>query len=121
MSFIFTDSNFDQEIKTWVTLVDFWAPWCGPCQMLWPVIEQIAKEYENKAKIWKINVDEHQLMAEKYQVMWIPAIKIFKNWQLVDEITWFVPADTIKQALNKHILNISPANDDIEIIGKKAA
>lgn len=103
MAFTFTDENFEEETKTWISLVDFWAPWCGPCQMLWPVIEQIATEYEWKAKIWKINVDEQQWTAEKYQVMGIPAIKIFKDWELVEEITGFVPADTIKQAIDKHL------------------
>jgi len=78
---VFTDSNFDEEVlknKTPV-LVDFWAPWCGPCQIVSPIIEELAKEYESKIKVGKLNVDENNQTASKYTVMSIPTIMIFKN------------------------------------------
>ena len=103
MAFIFTDANFAEETKTGVSLVDFWAPWCGPCQMLWPIIEEVAKDFEWKAKIWKMNVDENSEIPKEFWVMWIPAIKIFKDWELVEEITWFVPKETLVESLEKHI------------------
>ena len=103
MSFVFTDENFQTETSTWLVLVDFWAPWCWPCQMLWPVIEEIAKEYEWKVKIWKMNVDENTEIPQKFWIMWIPAIKIFKDWELIEEISWFVPAEKIKEALDKNL------------------
>jgi len=103
MAFVFTDANFAEETKTGVSLVDFWAPWCGPCQMLWPVIEELAEDYEWKVKIWKMNVDENTSTPQKYWVMWIPAIKIFKDWELVEEITWFVPKETLVESIDKHL------------------
>lgn len=103
MAFIFTDANFAEETKEGVVLVDFFAPWCGPCQMLWPVIEELAWEYKWKAKIWKMNVDENMETPQKYWVMWIPAIKIFKDWQVAEEITWFVPKETLVDAIEKNL------------------
>ncbi len=82
---VFTDSNFDEEVlknKTPV-LVDFWAPWCGPCQIVSPIIEELAKEYESKIKVGKLNVDENNQTASKYTVMSIPTIMIFKNGEPV--------------------------------------
>ncbi len=75
------DSNFDQEVlkDSGVVLVDFWAPWCGPCRMLGPVIEEIAKEYEGKAKICKINTDDAPEQSGKFQISSIPTVIIFKN------------------------------------------
>jgi len=77
----FTDQNFEQEVlqsKTPV-LVDFWAPWCGPCQMVGPIIEEIAKEYEGKIKVGKMNVDENSQIPNKYSVMSIPTVVLFKD------------------------------------------
>ncbi len=101
MAFVFTDDNFKEEIASWVVLIDFWAPWCGPCQMLWPIIDELATEYEGKVKIGKMNVDENTQIPQEFSVMWIPAIKIFKWWELKEEISWFVPVETIKEALDK--------------------
>lgn len=81
VDFTFTDKNFDQDVlksKTPV-LVDFWAPWCGPCRFVSPIVEELAKEYKGKLKVGKLNVDENQQTAGKYGIMSIPSVLIFKN------------------------------------------
>jgi thioredoxin 1 len=103
MAFTFTDDNFANETKSWIQLVDFFAPWCGPCQMLWPVIDELSWEYEWKIKIWKINVDENTEIPWKYWVMSIPAIKIIKDWEVVEEFTWFIPKEQLKESLDKYL------------------
>ena len=82
---IFTDQNFEKEVLKSGTpvLVDFWAPWCGPCQMVGPIIEELAKEHEGKVKIGKLNVDENPQVATKYNVMSIPTVILFKEGQEV--------------------------------------
>jgi len=87
-----TKENFDKEVlaSDVPVLVDFWATWCGPCQMMSPIVEELAKEIHG-AKVAKINVDEAQEIAEKYDIMSIPAFKIFKNGKVVAEINGAVP------------------------------
>lgn len=87
MSQELTDQNFEQEVikSDKPVLVDFHAPWCGPCQMMGQIIDELAKEVEGKAKVFKVNVDENPAIAEKYAVMSIPAIKIFKGGKVVKE------------------------------------
>src|SRR3989338_9186664 len=81
----FTDQNFaDEVIKSEIpALVDFWAPWCAPCRIVSPIIEELAKEYEEKVKVGKLNVDENPNTASKYGVMSIPSILIFRNGEPV--------------------------------------
>jgi thioredoxin 1 len=103
MEMEFTDQNFEQEVikSDKPVLVDFWAPWCGPCQMMGPVIEELAKEVEGKAKVGKLNVDEHGETASKFGIMSIPALKIFKGGVVVKEFVGVQAKDALKKALEE--------------------
>ena len=98
----FTKENFETEVlqSEVPVLVDFFADWCGPCKMMAPVIEQLAEDYEGKAKIGKINTDENTELAVKYGVMSIPNIKIFKGGQVVDEVVGAVSPDVLEAKLD---------------------
>lgn len=97
-----TDANFDNEVlKSPIpVLVDFWATWCGPCQMIAPVLEEIAKEFEGKLKVGKLNVDENQEKAGKFGISAIPALLIFKNGQEVKRIVGFQGKPKLIQEIN---------------------
>ncbi|HBO17048.1 MAG: lpbca thioredoxin [Candidatus Moranbacteria bacterium GW2011_GWE2_35_2-] len=101
MEVTFTDANFDQEVikSEKITLVDFWAPWCGPCQMMGPIIEELAKEVGDKFKVGKLNVDENPETSQKYGIMSIPAIKIFKGGEVVKEFVGVQDKDSLKNEL----------------------
>ena len=79
-----TNDNFDATTKEGVALVDFWAPWCGPCRMISPVIEELAEEFDGKAKICKVNTDEQQELSMKFGVRSIPTIVFMKDGEIVD-------------------------------------
>ncbi|TLD87529.1 thioredoxin [Helicobacter sp. MIT 05-5294] len=81
-----TEENFDEIIKEGVVMVDFWAPWCGPCRMIAPVIDSLATQYAGKAKICKVNTDEQQELATKFGIRSIPTIFFYKNGEKVDEM-----------------------------------
>lgn len=97
----FTDQNFGQEVlqSDKPVLVDFWAPWCGPCQAMGPIIDELATEMEGKAKVGKLNVDENSEAASKYGIMSIPAIKIFKGGKVVKEFVGVQNKDVLKKEL----------------------
>lgn len=99
----FNDKNFDQEVvkSEKPVLVDFWAPWCGPCQVMGPIIDELAKEMGDKFKIGKINVDENQETASKYDIMSIPALKIFKDGKVIKEFVGLQNKENLKEELNK--------------------
>lgn len=100
-----TDATFDAEVlhSSVPVLIDFWAPWCVPCRIVSPLVEELASEYGGKFKFGKVNVDENPQKASIYQVFSIPNLKIFKNGKLVDEIVGAVPKPVIKKIIDKHL------------------
>lgn len=100
-----TKSNFEEEVlKSDVpVLLDFWAAWCGPCRMLSPVVEEIAKEYEGKAKVGKINVDEEQELAASFQVASIPMVVIVKDGKVASTSIGYKPKEQIAAMLDKEV------------------
>ena len=99
------DKSFKQEVlkEDLPVLVDFWAEWCGPCRMVAPVVEQIAKEYKGRLKVFKLNVDEAPKTASSYGIMSIPTLAIFKNGKIVDKIVGALPKAELEIAIKPHI------------------
>jgi thioredoxin 1 len=104
-----TDFNFEQEVlKSDIpVLVDFWAPWCGPCRLVGPVVEELADEYTGRLKVVKINTDENQETAVKYGIRSIPTLGIFKDGQVVDAVIGAVPKQYLKDKLTPHITSVN--------------
>ena len=103
---VLTDDTFEQEVlKSDVpVLVDFWAPWCGPCQMMGPIVEDLSKEYDaGKIKVAKMNVDENQATPGAYKVMSIPTFLVFKGGEVVDQTVGGVGKDKLKEMIEKHV------------------
>ena len=103
MSVIVDDKNFKDEIKEGVVLVDFWAEWCGPCQMMLPILEELSKTMEWKAKICKLNVDEAPTTAGEFRVMSIPTLIVFKDGKPVETLVGVQQADALETTLNKYL------------------
>ncbi len=103
---ILTDANFREELSKYpVILIDFWAPWCGPCRMVSPVIEQLAREYAGRVVFGKLNVDENQFIARSFGIQSIPTIMIVKNSKVVDVLVGAMPRAQIESKLKEHILD----------------
>jgi thioredoxin 1 len=100
-----TGNNFKKEIldSDIPALVDFWAPWCGPCNRVAPTVEKIAKEYQGKLKVGKLNVDEAPDVASQYNIMGIPTLMIFKNGKVVEVIVGVEPKEYIEEKINQHM------------------
>jgi thioredoxin 1 len=98
-----TDANFEAEVVKCniPVLVDFWAPWCGPCRMIGPVIDELAKEYAGKVKVCKLNTDENQDIAAKYQISAIPTILLFKGGKLAQQLVGLQPKEELKKQLDE--------------------
>jgi thioredoxin 1 len=99
------DNTFEQEVieSDVPVLVDFWAPWCGPCRMVAPVVEEIANQYAGKLKVVKVNTDENPGVAGKYGIRSIPTLMIFKEGQKVDMVVGAVPKTTLSSTLEKYL------------------
>lgn len=98
-----TDADFDSKVESGVQLVDFWATWCELCKMIAPVLEELAADYEGKADILKLDVDENPSTAAKYEVMSIPTLIVFKDGQPVDKVVGFQPKENLAEVLDKHL------------------
>ncbi|UCH66187.1 MAG: thioredoxin [Ignavibacterium sp.] len=103
-----TDLNFEQEVLESDTpvLVDFWAPWCGPCRIVSPIVEEIAENYEGKIKVVKLNTDENQDTAITYGIRSIPTLGIFKDGQVVDSVIGAVPKQHLEEKIKPHLASI---------------
>ena len=100
-----TDENFATEIEgaEGLSMVDFWAAWCGPCRLVAPIVEQLASDYEGKVKVGKLDVDSNQRTAVRFNVRSIPTILFFKDGKLVDTVVGAVPRPVLEQRLQQHL------------------
>jgi thioredoxin 1 len=100
-----TDASFEQDVlkSAEPVLVDFWAPWCGPCRMVAPIVDEIAKEYEGKIKVFKLNTDENPNVASQYGIRSIPTLMLFKGGQKVETVVGAVPKTTLSGTISKYL------------------
>ena len=99
----FTDTNFDQEIKHGVVLVDFWAEWCGPCRRLAPAVDALANEYDGRVTVAKLNVDENPNVPTQFVVRGIPTLLLFKEGQLADTMVGLASKEEIAKMIERHL------------------
>ncbi|MDD3636556.1 MAG: thioredoxin [Bacteroidales bacterium] len=97
------DKNFSKQIDRGIVLVDFWAPWCGPCKMIAPVVSELAEQFEGKARIGKLNVDENKVTAAEYGVRSIPTLILFKDGEPVKQFVGVKPKSAFAKAIEAHL------------------
>jgi thioredoxin 1 len=103
---VLTDSNFASEVTKYpIMLVDFWAPWCGPCRMVSPIVEQLSREYSGRVAFGKVNVDENQRIATSFGIQSIPTLMIFKGSKAVDVMVGAMPKAQIEMKLKQQLLS----------------
>ena len=100
-----SDASFEQDVlKSDVpVLVDFWAPWCGPCRMVAPIVDEIAKDFDGKIKVFKLNTDENPNVASQFGIRSIPTLMVFKDGQKVDTVVGAVPKTTLSSTISKYL------------------
>lgn len=101
----FTEQNFDEQVlkSGKPVLVDFWAPWCAPCRMMSPTVEAVASEYADRAVVGKLNVDDHQSVAGRYNIRGIPTLLLFKDGQVTEQVVGATSKDVITKLIEKHL------------------
>ena len=104
-----TDSNFDEETRNGVVLVDFWAEWCGPCRRLAPTVEAIAGEFDGRAVVAKLNVDENPNVPGRFMIRGIPTLLLFKDGQLAETLVGLRPKEDIADLIEKHLSGALPS------------
>lgn len=100
---IMTDSNFDETTKSGVVLVDFWAPWCGPCRVLAPSVDALATEFDGRAVVGKMDVDENPNVPGRYAIRGIPTLLLFKDGQVAETIVGLRPKEEIAKMIERHL------------------
>jgi thioredoxin 1 len=98
-----TDGNFDAEIGSGVVLVDFWAEWCGPCRRLEPIVDELAGEFDGRATIAKLNVDEHPNVPSRFMIRGIPTLLLFKDGHLAETVVGLTPKEDLTRLIEKHL------------------
>src|SRR5215471_2576004 len=113
----FTDAAFDQDVlnSDLPVLVDFWAPWCGPCRAMSPTVDAVAVEYEGRIKVGKLNTDENQATAMRYQVRGIPTLLLFKGGRVVDQRVGAMPKAELVKMITPHVPEKAPQPAEVKV------
>ncbi len=100
-----SDNNFEAEVlkSAQLTIVDFWAPWCGPCRKLGPILDEVAVDFAEKVKVVKVNTDENMKTAKEYSISGLPSILIFKNGEAVERLVGLMPKSSLVSNIEKHL------------------